>query len=755
MSLDADQLYALLPAVYRTRDAAGGGQLRALFGVLAAQSQVVDDSIDQLYDDQFIETCAPWVIPYIGDLIGYNSVYELAAVTDSRAEVAHTIGYRRRKGTLIALEQLAIDVSGRAAVVVEEFRRLITTESMRLVRPGHDATVNLRDGRALALLGTAFEVTNRTIDVRRIAPRTRPPTHPDTAPADIALHGPGRANIPDVAIHLWRWQAFPVTAGPARALGGGRYTFSPLGNDIPLFSPPRLPAEAFGALLTRGDVPQPIPRCELADRYGADGCVLLIADGTPIAAAQVCCANLSDRPGGVGCSVPSGMIAIDTELGRIQYAADLSLPTSLQVTYWYGFPGPIGGGPYDRSASLATVDPAGAGFFAIVGPGGFATLESAVAGWNTFAAGFTGSPGPAGVIVLPGCTAMTIDVTGAAAVTLPPGASLSIVTGQPDPAVGPRTVIWNNALVTLTGDIAVTGTAATVTAAGAVPTPGQLLISGIWLAGRLLVSGEPCGVQVADSTLVPGLGLLTGGRPLHPGEPSVVVTARGATLALTRVITGPVAADPSGSTLIRGSVVDATAPCYVAYAGPDLASPGADFDVEGSTVVGKVQARTITLASNTIFHARLGSADPWQAAVWASRLQAGCVRFCVLPYKSITPRRYECLPPDQASQGALEPHFVTLRYGDPSYALLSGDCPMAVWTGADNGSQLGVYLQIQETEAIRNVALRAPEYLPARMESGIFLHPARARQEELRGTAYGYGYGQQGYGFTGIGVELI
>ena len=32
------------------------------------------DDLDQLYDDQFIETCAPWVIPYIGDLIGYQSV---------------------------------------------------------------------------------------------------------------------------------------------------------------------------------------------------------------------------------------------------------------------------------------------------------------------------------------------------------------------------------------------------------------------------------------------------------------------------------------------------------------------------------------------------------------------------------------------------------------------------------------------------------------------------------------------------------
>ena len=219
MSLDADQLYALLPAVYRTRDAASGGQLRALFGVLAAQSDLVEQNLSQLYDDQFIETCAPWVIPYIGDLIGYNSVYEITAATDSRAEVANTIGYRRRKGTKIALQQVAIDVSGRAAIVVEEFQRLITTESMRDVLPRHAATVDLRHGHTMRLLGGAssngiadspFDLANRTIDVRRIAPRGRGQllrrrggTRPDAARHRAARAGPGqypRRGGPPVAV---------------------------------------------------------------------------------------------------------------------------------------------------------------------------------------------------------------------------------------------------------------------------------------------------------------------------------------------------------------------------------------------------------------------------------------------------------------------------------------------------------------------------------------------------------------------------
>ena len=63
-----------------------------------------------------------------------------------------------------------------------------------------------------------------------------------------------------------------------------------------------------------------------------------------------------------------------------------------------------------------------------------------------------------------------------------------------------------------------------------------------------------------------------------------------------------------------------------------------------------------------------------------------------------------------------------------------------IWTGAANGSQIGVYLQIQETEAVSNVQLRAPEYLPAMLESGVFIHPSRPlRQPALAPPAYGYG----------------
>src|SRR5262249_21390111 len=190
MSLNAKQLYDILPAVFRGRDAANGLPLLELMQVIAQQSDILEDNIRQLYDDEFIETCARWVIPYIGDLVGSNPMYEIGAASEGRrAEVANTIGYRRRKGTLLALEQVSKDVSGMPAVAVEFFRRLITNESMRHVRLNSVANINLRNGAELDRMGGVFDTQNRTVEVRRIAPRVRPPASPDPAPLNIALQG--------------------------------------------------------------------------------------------------------------------------------------------------------------------------------------------------------------------------------------------------------------------------------------------------------------------------------------------------------------------------------------------------------------------------------------------------------------------------------------------------------------------------------------------------------------------------------------
>src|SRR5215813_9555432 len=121
-SLTANRLYSLLPAIYRLRDLEQGEPLRALLEALAEEFAALEENVEQLYDDQFIETCADWVTPYIGDLIGYRLLHGVAPkVASPRAEVANTIAYRRRKGTALMLEQLASDVTDWPAHVVEFF----------------------------------------------------------------------------------------------------------------------------------------------------------------------------------------------------------------------------------------------------------------------------------------------------------------------------------------------------------------------------------------------------------------------------------------------------------------------------------------------------------------------------------------------------------------------------------------------------------------------------------------------------------
>ena len=72
------------------------------------------EELAQVYDDQFVETAAPWATPYIGGVVGYRPIHGVVPeVVSPRAEVANTVAYRRRKGTAAVIEQLARDVTGK------------------------------------------------------------------------------------------------------------------------------------------------------------------------------------------------------------------------------------------------------------------------------------------------------------------------------------------------------------------------------------------------------------------------------------------------------------------------------------------------------------------------------------------------------------------------------------------------------------------------------------------------------------------
>src|SRR5205823_2563227 len=143
-----------------------------------------------------------------------------------------------------------------------------------------------------------------------------------------------------------------------------------------------------------------------------------------------------------------------------------------------------------------------------------------------------------------------------------------------------------------------------------------------------------------------------------------------------------------------------------AIAGPGPAgATGPPLHIERASVRGEVHARQIDLATEVIF----------DGLVTSDRTQIGCIRFSYVEPVSQTPRRYRCQP-DLAEQAALDtaaaagpltltdmdqirsevrlrmrPTYTDTRYGQPAYLQLALSGPREIATGAEDGSEMGVY----------------------------------------------------------------
>ncbi len=350
-----DRLYELLPAVYRMRDADRGYPLQALLRVIAEQVNIVEDDIAQLYENWFIETTEDWTVPYIADLIGYRPVTEAGAASDNttlegrelnqilipRREVANTIRYRRRKGTLALLELLASDVANWPARAVEFFKLLGWNQNINHQHLDRARTVNLRRVDQLDLVDGPFDRLAHTVDVRRInSGRTI-----------------GRYNIPSVGVFVWRLKSYSVTHSPAYCAenaGPHCFTFSVLGQDAPLFIKP-VPQPEPTQIARELNVPARIRRRAFLDHkehfYGAEKSLAIWADGWagfegdfPIPARAIIPADLS-----MWQYVPEPkQIAVDPVLGRFAFPPSQFPKKGVRVSYHYGFSADIGGGEYAR-----------------------------------------------------------------------------------------------------------------------------------------------------------------------------------------------------------------------------------------------------------------------------------------------------------------------------------------------------------------------------------------------------------------------
>jgi hypothetical protein len=733
---DADRLVRLLPRALRFRDAEIGGPLDALLRVIADQVQVVDDDIAQLYENWFIETCQAWVVPYIGDLIGYvpaSPVTSSASISAEeherglraavpRRDVAQTIGSRRRKGTLALLEELARDAAGWPARAVEFFRLLAVTQSLDHLRLDRRQTVDLRRGDALERLDGPFDELAHTVSVARINSRLRRT----------------RFNIPSVGLYVWRLRPYSVSAAPAFCIDRARtkYTFSLLGNDMPLVTKPV--AEPTRTHISGEiNVPAWIRRRSLdentADYYGPGKSLAIWRDspGGLVPARDIVAADLSSW----GHVPREGQVVVDPALGRFAFPPGEAPEEGVWVTYHYGFSADMGGGEYQRLLSPL----AGRPVYRVGRGGEYRGIGEAIHGWQEDRDADETKRSAVVEILDSGEYHEPIDITlregdhlelRAAQGTRPVIRLLDWATNRPDsfrirgvsepPSHRPEYAPWGEDADGGDGDREATSA------------PPVIVLDGLLVTGRSIwVSGWFECVVIRDSTLVPGWTLEPDCKP-HDQEPSLELDGfRGRVIVERSIlggvrVTGEEDADEPVRFTLSDSILDATDREEPALCGSEGAIARVLLSVLRSTVIGEICVHAIELAENSILYGH----------VRVVRRQLGCVRYCYVTPGSRTPVRHRCQPDvvEAAVRAAFErgeldeiqrdralvresnrvrPQFASLRYGTPAYCQLSQDCAPEIAGGADDESELGAFHDLFQPQRLANLTARLDEFTPA------------------------------------------
>lgn len=768
MNRTEDRLYELLPAVYRIRDENHGKPLEALLDVIDEQVSLVEANIAQMYENWFIETCDDWVVPYIGDLIGYTVLRGPAGTTGSdnqvqarsrilipRRDVANVIRSRRRKGTLALLELLARDAANLPARAVEFYKRLAVNQSLNFPRLARGRTLSMRNGDSLDLLDGPFDTSARTVEVRRA----------------VSRRTPGRYNIPGVGLFVWRLNSYSVTETPAYCLEEEApecYTFSVLGHDTPLYNDPQPEAEPT-QIAGELNLPTPIRRrafakrvfdhdgglvrIEASDDYYPSSLAISLLDKkgflTRIAPESIIPSNLSDW----GAYRPRrDFLAVDPRLGRIIFPPNQKPRYGVVVSYKYAFSADIGGGEYDRRLS----QPKGSEVYPVRqkepsevdGAGGkkvSKTISEAITAWRNDEK-------------KPLCAVIEIRDSGVYTeplrIQLAKNESLQIRA-----ASGCRPVIrlldYQAGLpdsLTVKGDIG-----------------SRFTLDGLLIAGRSVqINGaeaphendpksdhgskeqsptaDLCEVTIRHCTLVPGWGVQGNCEPQRPNEPSLELESTNARINIHHSIVGSIfveASERSSEPLVlrvSDSILDATSEDRIALGCHDddrLAY--ARLTIERTTVIGKIKTHAIMFAENSIL----------KGEVKVARRQQGCVRFCYVEPGSRTPRRHQC-EPDLAEHKAevqlrenalktslptptaveigeakaserlrVRPGFNSVRYGTPTYCQLAKTCALEITEGADDGSEMGAFHDLYQPQRLANLSTRLDEFSPASAEVSI------------------------------------
>jgi hypothetical protein len=679
----ADKLWGLLPEIHRTEDSIGvdqAGPLRELVGRIGAQAAVVRRSIDRTWEDQSIETCDDWVIAYIADLLATNLVASLDA-RGQRLDVARTIYYRRRKGTLAVLEQLASDITGWDTKAVEFFRRLARTRHgldpeigwpeatsspdnaraiqgaqglvARLTSAAIGGFADLRNAHGAALAHTAFDELFHTADVR------------------LGHGATGWYNIPRLGVFAWRLKSLPVDQGtPVLVLGdcANQYTFDPTGRNIPLFAASTTTSGDQWVASEEHQLPGPISAALLGTAF-----LSLYAevepDGVSVLPRSLAVYRKPDEltphqlvPATLVATDPQsavGLCFIDPERGRL-YLPD-GATDAPRVGYHHGFSSTIGAGAYDRRVrgQVTASGPA-----ILVTGGGTTALGDALA-----AAAPTSE-----LLIKDSLTYQSIaDVT----VT-----KLAVrADNHRRPVVRPSAATW-----TFTG------------------TPGsELVLDGLLISGcDVVLLGEFASVTLTTTTLDPGslrpdgsvIAFAADGKPLAPGH--LRIGGAVSRLLVDRCVLGPILTEGVGlveTLIVRESIVQSLG----------LAGEKA-IDLQR----GSVELDRSTLLGSAAVHRLEASMSILDGVVVVADQQHGCVRYSTWRKGSALPKQYECVALAPGAQ-----LFGSRDIGNPAYAQLLSTVGSAIAEGAEDGSEMGAFWREKNAIKERSLRIKYEEYMPA------------------------------------------
>jgi hypothetical protein len=127
-------LGSLLPAIVLAKDSTAlGAPLRAFLEALELELDALHAATRALEDDHFVERASPEALSLLAELLGVRLLGPDPAT--NRALVAQSVGWRRRRGTLAALEAILSATSGWSAEVDEGFRSLAFTQDHRAPTP--------------------------------------------------------------------------------------------------------------------------------------------------------------------------------------------------------------------------------------------------------------------------------------------------------------------------------------------------------------------------------------------------------------------------------------------------------------------------------------------------------------------------------------------------------------------------------------------------------------------------------------------